>query len=282
MVWNPTQYEQFRDARSAPFADLVAMARWRPGLRIVDLGCGTGELTARLADLSPGADIVGVDSSPEMLARARGRTRPGLRFVRSTIEDWAMGGVDSNPGPTAQTMMQASAGQPDVIFSHAALHWVDDHRQLFARLAGRLTDGRGGPPQGQLVVQMPSNHGHASHQIVRDVAAEAPFSAALGGCVRPTPVLSIGEYAELLHALGFSQITVLEKVYGQQMQDGAAVLDWVRGTLLVPYEQRLRDDPGRWGAFLSRVRQRYEEELQGRPYFYAFRRTLLVAQGHTE
>src|SRR5688572_13318829 len=107
MPWDPAQYHKFQAERAAPFEDLVKLIRVREGLRVIDLGCGTGELTARLADILPGSDVLGVDSSPAMLEKAEPLERPGLRFALMAIE--------------------AVSGEWDVVFSHAALHWVDDH-----------------------------------------------------------------------------------------------------------------------------------------------------------
>src|SRR5216117_2935146 len=114
-AWDPAQYERFRDERARPFLDLLALVRPRPGMRVVDLGCGTGELTARLHD--------------EVAAG-------GLRFEASDIAAFA-----------------AHAAW-DLVFSNAALHWVDDHPALFARLTAALRPG------GQLAVQMPANFDH--------------------------------------------------------------------------------------------------------------------------
>src|SRR5215469_4577122 len=103
MPWNPERYHQFQRERAAPFEDALALVTRRDGLRVIDLGCGTGELTRRLADALPGSDVVGIDSSSEMLARAAPHARPGLRFEQGTIEELA--------------------GEWDLIFSNAALHW---------------------------------------------------------------------------------------------------------------------------------------------------------------
>ncbi len=253
MVWNPTQYEKFREERAAPFFDLVALGQFRPGLRIVDLGCGTGELTARLQVLSPDAQILGLDSSTDMLARAAALSQPGLRFAQQAIEDYA-------PEPAAP---------PDLLFSHAALQWVDDHPRLFRRLAGYL------PLGGQLLVQMPSNHDHVSHAVVRQLVSEAPWRERLGGLVRHSPVLGIAQYAELLFSQGFAQPVVLEKIYGHTLPDAQAVLEWVRGTLLVPYLARLT--AAEQSDFLRVLSQRYAEAMPQRPYYYAFRRILIAA-----
>lgn len=144
MPWNPAQYQKFQSARAAPFDDLLAWLNVRPGLKVVDLGCGTGELTSRLASLLPGSEVVGIDSSASMLAQASDHERPGLQFRQARLEE-----LD---------------GEYDLIFSHAALHWVPDQRALISRLWGRLRPG------GQLLVQVPANFGHASHRLAEAAA----------------------------------------------------------------------------------------------------------------
>src|SRR3972149_8456353 len=108
MPWDPDRYHQFWKERSAPFEDLFALIRVREGLRVVDLGCGTGELTRELADRLPGSEVLGIDISPEMLARARELERLGLRFEGGAIE--------------------SVEGQWDVVFSLAAIPLMETHR----------------------------------------------------------------------------------------------------------------------------------------------------------
>ncbi|MFO7322063.1 MAG: methyltransferase domain-containing protein [Chloroflexota bacterium] len=249
MPWNPEQYHKFRAQRAAPFEDLVKLIRVRPGMRAIDLGCGTGELTARLADLLPDSDVLGLDSSAEMLGRAEAFVRPGLRFEQGTIE--------------------SVAGEWDLIFSHAALQWVDDHQTLISRLFGLLKPG------GQLVVQMPSNHTHYSHQVVRELAAQEPFATALGGWSRSAPVLPIDAYAELLFACGGEDITVFEKIYPHILPDADAIAEWTSGTLLVPYMERLPS--ALHAAFMDAYRTRLRARWPQGPVFYGFRRTLFAA-----
>jgi trans-aconitate 2-methyltransferase len=267
MAWDPAQYDLFRDERSAPFLDLLALSQLSPGLRIVDLGCGTGELTARLAALSPGSQVLGIDSSPAMLAQAQPRSRDGLRFQQQSIEAFVDAPRPPRPEP-AHT--DADPAGWDLIFSHAALQWIDDHPTLFARLLDRLSPG------GLLLVQMPSNHDHLSHALVREVAASEPFVSLLGGAQRRSPVLPISAYAELLFRLGIPRPTVLEKVYPHVLPDAQAVLQWVRGTLLVPFFERL--PPEHHPAFLAALSQRFADAMPDRPYFYGFRRILIAAQ----
>lgn len=250
MPWNPDQYHKFQHERFAPFDDLLKLVKSRAGLRVVDLGCGTGELTRRLADHLPGSEVVGVDSSEEMLKRAADLARPGLRFEKQAIED--------------------VTGEWDLVFSHAAIQWVDNHQELVPRLLSLVRAG------GQLAVQLPSNHGHPTHTIIKEIAGEEPFRAALGGWARPSPVLSLGEYAELLYQHGGKELVVFEKVYPHVLESADALAEWTSGTALVPYFERLplnlKDD------FLERYRARLREQWPASPVFYPFQRILFSAQ----
>ena len=266
MPWDPEQYLKFQSERFAPFDDLLAMLDVRPGLRVLDLGCGTGELTDRLAVQLRDSDVVGIDASTEMLARARPLARPGLRFEQRTIE--AMCGEPQTSGgrePPARRI----AAQWDLVFSHAALQWVDGHAALIPTVFALVAPG------GQMAVQMPSNHDHASHILIRETAGEEPFRAALGGWIRSAPVLSIDAYAAILYTSGAARIEVVERVYPHVLENADAIADWVRGTALVPYLERLRGDLG--DMFLVRYRDKLRAHWPTSPVFYPFRRILFVA-----
>jgi trans-aconitate 2-methyltransferase len=248
--WDPTQYERFSDERSAPFFDLLALVAPVRGGRVVDLGCGTGELTQALHERTGASATLGIDSSEAMLARSRSYAGDGLSFELEDIGDWA------------------PAERVDLVFSNAALHWVDDHHELFARLTAALRPG------GQLAVQMPANHDHASHLVAERVAAEEPFREALGGYVRRSPVLSPELYAVLLDRLGYASQHVRLQVYLHLLPKPAAVVDWVKGTLLTDYKRRLPDPL--YENFVTRYRERLLTELGGeRPFRFTFKRVLL-------
>lgn len=249
MPWNPNRYHQFEAERFAPFADLLALVKIREGMKVVDLGCGTGELTRRLADKLPGSEVVGIDSSPEMLERAHAQESERLRFEHGSIEN--------------------VAGEWDLVFSHAAIQWVDDHSSLIPRLLSLVR------PNGQLVVQLPSNHPHPTHTLIREIAAEEPFVSALSGWNRLPPVLSISEYAELLHEHGGKELTVFEKVYPSLLDNSDALAQWTQGTALVPYFERLPEKLHE--TFMKRYRERLAARFPSSPVFYPFRRILFAA-----
>ena len=248
--WNPDQYDRFRNERRQPFFDLLALVRRQPAMSVVDLGCGTGELTAVLHAELQAQETVGLDRSETMLAKAAAHALPGLRFGQADIGRF-------------------EAGKPlDLIFSNAALHWVDGHEELFERLAAALDGG------GQLAVQMPANHDHPSHVVAHEVAGEEPFATLLGGYVRSVPVLPPQEYAALLDRLGFDEQHVRLQVYPHHLPGREDVIEWVKGTLLVDYQERL--PAADFDAFLARYRQRLLPQLAAtQPYFYPFKRILL-------
>lgn len=247
--WNPDQYERFRNERSQPFFDLLELTRPVPGGRVIDLGCGTGELTRVLHERSRAAETLGIDSSPAMLARAAGFAGGGLRFELADIAAFA------------------PAGPFDLVLSNAALQWLPDHERLLARIAGWVAPG------GQLAFQVPANADHPSHTVAHEVAREEPFATALDGYVREWPVLPPERYAELLDRLGFEQVHVRLQVYAHRLASTGDAVEWVRGTLLTDYERRL--GPELYGAYLERYRERLLAELgDGAPYLYTFKRIL--------
>jgi trans-aconitate 2-methyltransferase len=161
------------------------------------------------------------------------------------------------------------AGEWDLIFSNAALQWSENHPELIPQLYGRLLPG------GQIAVQVPSNHNHISHQIYRETASEEPYKSILNGFQRYAPVLSIDEYAHLLFLCGGEEIVVFEKVYAHILEDSDAVVEWISGTALVPYFERLGEHKE---DFLNAIRAKMRVALPDRPVFYPFRRTLFSAR----
>ena len=250
MPWEPDCYLKFKGERSQPFRDLVRLVNVRPGLSVVDLGCGTGALTAELANILPDSDVLGIDSSSEMLEKASKQARDGLRFEQKSIED--------------------VSGSWDLIFSNAALHWIDDHRSLIPRLWSMLR------PEGQLVAQFPSNHRNKAHIAINETAAAPPFQEAMAGWLWEFPVLDVETYAEMLHKLGGCEITAFDKVYPHVLEDADEVFKWVSGTTLIPYLKRLPEnmqDP-----FKERLREKLRSIWPTGPAFFPFRRILLSAR----
>jgi len=252
-VWDPQQYERFREQRLEPGRDLLALVRPRPGMRAIDLGCGTGELTLELHRRLDAQATLGIDNSEAMLARARERAVPGLRFERADIHQFA-----------------AEAAY-DLVFSNAALHWIGDHAALIPRLCRALS------PEGQLAVQVPINDDHPAHEVAFELAQEDPFRGPLAGFVRTTPVLAPERYTCLLAAQGFKAPHVRLQVYTHWLEGPEGVIDWVKGTLLTDYQRRLGGEL--FEAFLLRYRSRLLARLsRERPFLLTYKRILFWAQ----
>jgi trans-aconitate 2-methyltransferase len=222
-----------------------------PGGTVIDLGCGTGELTARLHERSQASATVGLDSSEAMLAKARRFSGNGLSFETGDI-----GHFDAKR-------------RFDIVFANASLHWVPDHPQLLRRLAAGLRPG------GQLAVQVPANTDHPSHALATEVAQEAPFSEHVRDApdVGASPVCAPERYAELLHEIGFSAQNVRLQVYGHDLASTGEVVEWTKGTTLLWFENLLPAEL--FDEFVERYRQRLREVLGDQaPYFYTFKRVL--------
>lgn len=252
MTWSPEQYARFERERSQPFHDLAAMVEARPDMRVLDLGCGTGALTALLHRRLGARETIGIDSSEAMLAKSAAHAAPGLRFERADIESYA---------PRAPV---------DLAFANASLHWIDDHPALIARITSWLA------PSGQIAVQIPANDVHPAYRAAADVAREAPFAQALGGWTRTFPNLAIEEYALLLARLGFQEPRVRMEVYLHALPSRDDAGEWTRGTLLTSYLERL--PPALHAAYLARYAEVLHERLPDeRPYLFSFRRILFHA-----
>jgi len=249
-TWNPAQYDRFQREREQPFFDLLGLLQHEPRLRIVDLGCGTGRLTRVLHERMDARETLGIDRSANMLAEAmRHGPPPNMTFEVGTIEAFE------------------PSGRFDVIFSNAALHWVDHHDALVRRLAAGL------PAGGQLAFQVPAMHGSVSHATALEVATVEPFRTAFGGWRRSQPVLAPEAYARLLYRAGFAEQQVKLSVYPHVLGSAEDVVEWTKGTLLTDFQQRLGQEL--FTAFLAEYRSRLLARLgTERPFFFPFERIL--------
>lgn len=254
MAWDPAIYSAFAQPRLRPALDLMARIDLADARRIVDLGCGTGNVTRILRERWGAADVVGIDSSPEMLETARSNGG-GVRYLLSDIARWTEEG-----------------GETDILFSNAALHWLGDHETLFPRLLQRVASG------GVLAVQMPHNHYAKSHTIMAEAAAAGPWSEVLTPLAGRFPVGDPSFYYDLLapHA---AQIDIWETEYLHVLEGDNPVVTWTKGTALRPLLDAVE---GPWaGGFLAeyaaRIRAAYPPSADGRTLF-PFRRLFLVVR----
>ncbi|WP_235493564.1 methyltransferase domain-containing protein [Leifsonia sp. Leaf336] len=251
--WDPQRYQAFADERSRPFHDLVSRVADLQPACVVDLGCGTGTLTATLAERWPEAEVVGVDSSPDMLAAAAPLTErhPRLSFVLQSIDDWE------------------ADDDLDLIVSNAALQWVPRHRELLRSWLPRLRPGT------RIAVQIPGNEDSPSQVVLRDLAAQPEWADALADAGAAIPrVGSMRDYLDIFLEAGH-HVEGWETTYQHVLTGEDAVLNWLEGTRLRPYRQRLGD---RADAFVDELRPRLREAYPGvhGATVFGFRRLFFV------
>jgi trans-aconitate 2-methyltransferase len=208
--WSAGQYLKFEDERTRPPRDLLARVPLQQPRLVVDLGCGPGNSTALLAERFPQAEIVGIDSSPDMLAKARQRL-PNCIFIPADIATWT-------PPP-----------RTDLIFANAAFQWVPNHPRVLRRLLETL------PPGGVLAVQMPDNTREPAHVLQREVAASGPWAndPAVKAATRadlPPPET----YYDLLKPVS-AQLDTWHSVYHHVMATPQAIVEWFKGSSLQPF-----------------------------------------------
>lgn len=253
MTWDPAQYLKNAGPRLRPALDLLAAVRLEAPARIVDLGCGPGNITPLLAARWPEAQITGIDNSPDMLEAAR-KAVPGANFEEADARTWEA------PAPV------------DLIYANAALQWLDDHATQFPRLLAQLRPG------GVLAVQMPRNHFAPSHRLMAEAFAAGPWSARVPVPSGLPPVHDPQDYYRLL-APFCAGLEIWESDYLQVLDGEDPVKEYTKATGLRPYLAALEGDERTAfeADYAARLRQAYPKEADGRTLF-PFRRIFLIAE----
>ena len=253
MSWDPAQYLKFAGERMRPAVDLLSRIAAQSPATVLDLGCGAGNLAPLILARWPQAKLTGVDSSPEMLARARAEF-PQADFVQGDIARWR------------------PAAPVDVLYSNAALHWLDGHDRLIPALFEAVKPG------GFLAIQMPRNFNAPSHTTIVDAIEQGPWRARLEPVLRREPVAAPGEYWRLLEGRA-ARLEIWETEYLQVLRGENPVAEYTKGTWLRQFLDRL-DGPEQ-AAFEADYRKRvaawYPPQADGRTLF-PFRRLFIVAQ----
>lgn len=253
MPWDPTLYSAFAQPRLRPAMDLLARIDADHPHLVADLGCGTGNVTRILAERWHDSTISGVDSSPEMLGAAAAAPSR-IRWIQSDIARW----TPERPA--------------DVIFSNAALQWLDSHETLLPALIGQLA------PRGTLAVQMPHNHYAASHAVMAETVEAGPWAARLRLQARRFPVHDPDFYYDVLAPL-VDSLDIWETEYLHVLSGDNPVVQWTMGTALRPLLDALAE-PER-SEFLSeysrRIAECYPRHADGKTLF-PFRRLFIVAK----
>jgi trans-aconitate 2-methyltransferase len=239
--WSARQYLKFEDDRTRPPRDLLAQVPLTAPRRVIDLGCGPGNSTELLLARFPAAEVVGLDSSPDMLRQARERL-PGVTFVQGELASWT---------PPAAT---------DLLFANAVMQWVPDHPVVLQRLLTAL------PPGGVLALQMPDNTNEPALALMREVGASGPWAAKLSASHAarddlPTP----GGYYDLLRPL-CNRLDIWHTVYNHVMAGPEGIVEWFKGSALRPFLNSIAEDEraAYLAAYTARIARAYPACFDGK------------------
>ena len=253
MVWNPQQYLKFSGHRLRPAVDLLMRIPDFPVRCIADLGAGAGNVTKLIKERWPGAVVIGVEGSSEMVAAGK-QGAPEIEWLQQDLEAW----------------------QPpqkyDVIYSNAALQWLPDHANLLPSVLEKAEPG------GILAVQMPRNFGAPSHLLIAETALDGPWRSRVDHLVTPPPVHEPSFYHDLLAPLS-ENIDIWETEYLQVLEGENPVKEWTKGTWLTRYLDILQGEEKAAfeAAYGERVARAYPRNLRGQTLF-PFRRLFMVVQ----
>ncbi|QLY29145.1 trans-aconitate 2-methyltransferase [Nocardia huaxiensis] len=251
-MWDPQQYLRFDDHRARPYFELVGRIGAEKPRRVVDLGCGPGNLTVQLAQRWPDATLEAADSSPEMVAAAQAR---GLDARLADVREW-------QPAPDT-----------DVVVCNAVLQWVPGHPELLPGWVRALPEGA------WLAFQVPGNFDAPSHRAIRELAGQPQWRERLtdSGILEPRAVLDPAGYAQILTGSGCS-VDAWETTYLQALGGPDPVLEWVTGTALTPVRTAL--DDAAWEQFRRELapllHAAYPQQPDGTTWL-PFRRVFVVA-----
>jgi trans-aconitate 2-methyltransferase len=223
--WSPSTYLKFEDERTRPARDLLAEVRLDAPGRVIDMGCGPGNSTELLVERFAGAEVIGLDNSPNMLAKARERL-PKVRFEVADASTWV---------PDERTSL---------VFANAIYQWIPGHIDALQNVVDALPEG------GVLAVQMPDNVGEPSHQLMRQIAADGPWADILQDAARD-PLPPVRTYYDALkpHA---ARLDIWHTAYNHVLADADAIVEWVSATGLRPFVDPL--SPEHRAEFLSRYK----------------------------
>ena len=255
-TWNAGQYLNFAAERTRPCQDLAARVAVQSPRRIIDLGCGPGNSTEVLAARWPGAEITGLDNSPQMIEAAR-KAHPDWRWTQQDIGTWA----------------QQDKERYDVVFSNAAVQWVDDHGTVLPRLLDRVAEG------GALAIQVPTGSSEPQNQIMRTIAQSAAWRGKFPRAgVKTWAVHDLPFYYDLL-APRATSVDFWQTTYVHVMPNAEAIVEWYKGTGLRPFLDALSTAADRdafQGAYLEGVRRAFPPRANG-SVLLPFPRLFLIA-----
>lgn len=239
--WNPSLYVKFEDERTRPARDLLGRVPLTDARRVADLGCGPGNSTELLVERFSQAEVVGVDSSQNMLVAVKQRL-PGCDFLKADLSSW-------------------TPDRPyDLLFANATYQWVTGHATALLRLLDSQPSG------GVLAVQMPDNFNEPSHVLMRETATAGRWASRYGDLSKARETILTPEgYYDLFQPKA-KRIDLWHTVYHHVLADASAIVEWVKSTGLRPYVDPLPDDERAefLADYTARIATAYPARADGR------------------
>jgi trans-aconitate 2-methyltransferase len=217
MKWNAEKYDRVNIQQIESGRELMALSNVKKTDSILDLGCGTGKLTAEMARLASRGSVTGIDSSAEMIKKARERCS-GIRNI--TLKQIP-----------AQAMPYA--GRFDLVFSNLALQWINDTHRVSGLIYQSLKRG------GRIAYQLPASNFSPEFfecidRVIRDLGHEMIFRDWRPPWYLPTEI----DYIEILFIVGFENVRVFPKKYTLKFESANDAVDWW-SLGLSPYMEQL-------------------------------------------
>ena len=251
--WDSNQYLKFNSERTQPAIDLLMKVKANNLNKIIDIGCGPGNSTAILKQYFSDADIMGVDSSVDMIENAK-KTYPDDKFMLLDVQK-DIDQLDNNY---------------DLIFSNACLQWISNHEVFIPQLFELLN------VNGALAVQIPMNGNAPLYKVVRNIVGNSKWNIDFRK-LESNKTLEPDQYFNILSKLT-DTFDIWETTYYHRMKSHDDLINWIKGTMLRPYLNQM--DVSKQMEFLSEVKEQTKEvypiQENGEIIFH-FRRFFFVA-----
>ena len=248
--WNPEKYLMFKKQRTQPAIDLAKRIINKDPKTVVDIGCGPGNSTVILKEVFPKSKILGIDSSENMIKKARSE-HPDIDFQVCEA--------------------QKLTGKYDLLFSNACLQWIPNHEKLIPDLMEKLTQG------GTLAVQIPMNQDETLFKIIKEIASDSKWNFQ-NTHFEQNDTLDPEAYYDILSKYS-SEFEIWETVYYHVLPSHQHMIEWIRATRLRPYLDVLNDDQKAEfeSEILKKAKNVYPITVSGEVIF-KFRRFFFIAK----
>lgn len=255
-MWSAEVYDKFRNERIQPSIDLLNRVNIEKCNKIIDIGCGSGMSTFPLRKRFREAEIVGVDLSEGMLEQAK-----------SLVDDviWVKRDCSKKLN---------DLGTFDLVFSNAFLQWIHNQNEFVMNTKELLNDN------GIFAIQIPAFEEMVISDIIKNTAIELDKKNELFCNINQSTCFnfSINEYYDIFRRY-YSDIVIWQTNYVHQMKDHASIIEFVKGTALIPYLERLNDKQA--DDFMRRLyiktKQNYIERENG-SILFEFKRIFIIAK----